>query len=212
MYSYPITFNSFLRKEADLEEAVYTHISGLRVVPASIKLKDITNVDVNNLKKEIKRVFYNYDIVFLDSAPGLGKEALIALKSCDEILFVANPQIPSLMDIQKCKRVIDMLENSPVPIGLIVNRVRKKRYEIKRDEIRWFTELPIIGIIPEDENVLASSNKKTLVTISKKNSRASKAFFKIAAKLVGAEYKSSFFGRLRGIFKKEKGVSRQDIL
>jgi septum site-determining protein MinD len=200
MYTNAITLNNFLRKEASIESAVYTHPSGLRVVPASLRVKDIVNIDVDNLKDELKDAFCNYEIVFLDSAPGLGKEALIALKSSDEVLFVANPNIPSLIDIEKCKQTIDMLESKPIPIGIILNRVRNKGYEIKTDDIKRFTDLPVIGIVPEDENVLADFNRKTLVTFSKKNSPASKAFYRIGAKLVGERYEQGFFDRLRGIF------------
>ena len=195
MYSHPTTLNSFLRNEARLENAIYSHPSGLKIVPASLQLKHITNVDVNNLKNTFKKVFSDYDIVFLDSAPGLGREALIALQASDEVLFVANPHIPSLVDIEKCKQVINMLESKPMPIGVIVNRVKNKNYEIKMDEIRQFTELPIIGIIPEDEDVLAGFNRKSLVTFSKKKSSASKAFFRIAAKLVGERHEYSFFDK-----------------
>jgi septum site-determining protein MinD len=204
MYSFPITLNNFLRNEAKLENAIYDHASGLKVVPASLQIKEIVNIDVDNLKDTLKQVFCNYDIVFLDSAPGLGKEALIALKSSDEVLLVANPQIPSLIDIEKCKQTIGMLDSKIIPIGVIINRVKNKGYEIKANEIERFTELPIIGVIPEDENVLADFNRKTLVTFSKKNSSASKAFYKIAAKLVGEKYEYDFFDRLKGIFGKEK--------
>ena len=89
-----------------------------------------------------------------------------------------------------------------MPIGIIVNRVRNKSYEIKPDEIRNFSDLPVIGIVPEDEKILESTNKKTLVTISKQNSSSSRAFFEIAAKLVGAEYRRpNFFRRFIESFK-----------
>jgi len=204
IYSHPITLNHVLRNEARLEDAVYSHHSGLKIVPVSLKLRDIIDIDVDNLRSTLKQAFSNFDVVFLDSAPGLGKEALIALQASDEILYVANPHIPSLVDITKCNQVINRLENKPIPIGIIVNRVRKKGYEIKNEEIRQFTELPIIGIIPEDENILSGFNKRTLVTVSKKRSSSKKEFFKIAAKLVGMKYEYGFWDKFRRIFGKEK--------
>jgi len=198
IYSFPITLNSFLRNESKLEDAVYTHNSGLRIVPASLDFRNIINIDVSDLKEKLKNAFSDYDIILLDSAPSLGRESLIAMKSSDEVLFVANPQIPSLVDVVKCRQLADTVENKPTPLGIIINRVRKKPYEIKLDEIRQFTELPVIGIIPEDEKIIESSNKKTLITVSKKNSSTSKAFFEIAAKLAGVEYrKPGFFSRIR---------------
>ena len=204
IYSHPITLNHVLRNEAKLEEAIYSHHSGLKIVPGSLRLRDIIDVDINSLRNTLKQTFSGFDVVFLDSAPGLGKEALIALQASDEVLYVANPSIPSLVDIEKCNQVISRLENKPIPIGIIVNRVRNKRYEIKNEEIRQFTELPVIGVIPEDENILSGFNRRTLVTLYKKRSSSKKEFFKIAAKLVGIKYEHSFFDEIKRIFGKEK--------
>ncbi len=203
LYSYPVTLNSFLKNESRLEDAVYTHHSGLKIVPASLDFRDIVNIDVNNFKEKLKLAFANYDIVLLDSAPSLGRESLIALQASDEALFVANPHVPSLVDVVKCHQLINTLENRPLPLGIILNRVRKKPYEIKLDEIKQFTELPIIGIIPEDEKIMESANKKTLVTISKQNSPSSIAFFEIASKIAGVDYrKPNFFRRFVGKLRK----------
>lgn len=198
------TLNDFLRNRARLEDVIYTHQSGLSVIPASLKMEDIVNVDTANLKETLKNVFCDYDFILLDSAPGLGKEALLPLKASDEVLFVANPHIPSLVDIEKCKHVMDMIDNRPVPMGVVINRVKNKGYEIKPEEIRNFLEMPVIGIIPEDENLLASFNRKTLVTFSNKKSPSSKAFFRIAAKISGVEYKSGFFDRFKNLFRKRE--------
>jgi len=204
MYTCPVTLNNFLRNEAKLEDTIYTHPSGLKIIPASLKISDIVNVDVNNLKNNLKQFFYDYDIVLLDSAPGLGREALIALQACDEVLFVVNPHIPSLIDIEKYKQVISSLQSRPVPTGIIINMFRNKNYELTVEEIRQFLELPVIGVIPEDEKILAGFNKKFLVTASDKKSSASKSFFKIAARIAGVEYNYGFWERLKRAFKKEK--------
>lgn len=151
----------------------------------------------------LKQAFSDFDIVLLDSAPGLGREALTALQTSDEVLYVANPHIPSLIDIVKCNQIINTLENKPVPLGIVVNRVKNKSYEIKNEEIRQFTELPIIGIIPEDEKILEGFNKKTLVALSERKSPFKKAFFKIAAKIAGTRYEYGFLEKIKRIFKKE---------
>jgi septum site-determining protein MinD len=211
-YSYPVTLNSFLRNEASLEEAIYTHFSGLKFVPASLELKNLIGVDFSDFKNKLKEVFHDFDIVLLDSAPGLGREALIALQAADEVLYVANPYIPSLVDVVKCNGLVNSIESKPLPLGIILNRVNKKRYEISLDETKQFTELPVIGVIPEDDNILESTNKKNLVVVSKKNSPSSLAFFEIAAKLSGEKYqhkKVSFFQKIFWIFKKDSYSSKR---
>lgn len=204
LFSYPITLNNFLRKEVEFEEAIYNHPdTGLGIVPASLDLIDIVNTDTSGLKEKIKEVFWDYDFVILDSAPGLGKESLISLKSSDEIIFVANPQIPSLVDVVKCLKVINSLDPKPTPLGVIINKVKRKKYETTLKEIQEFTELPILGIVPEDERILESENKKTLVIVDKIKSPASKSFFEIAARLTGATYQYSFWDRVKGFFGKK---------
>jgi septum site-determining protein MinD len=93
------------------------------------------------------------------------------------------------------------LESKPIAMGVVLNRVKKKRYEISTDEVGQFTELPVIGNIPEDEKILESTNKRSLIAVSDKNSPASIAFFEIAAKLTGIEYsRPNIFDRIMGIF------------
>lgn len=202
-YNYSKTFNDFLRNKINFEESIYIHTSGLSIVPASLELKDLIDIDTTNLKEKIKEVFSNYDFVLLDSAPSLGRESLIALKACDEILFVANPTIPSLIDIVKYKQVLNSLHPTPLVLGILLNRVKGKKYEITSNEVTQFTGFPVIGEIPEDENVLESMNKGVLVTIYKEESPASQAFFEIASKFAGIEYKKpSFFRKVMNIFRK----------
>jgi septum site-determining protein MinD len=200
IYDKPITLNSFLKGEAKIEDSLYTHSSGLKIVPASLELKDIVNVDTSDLKQKLKQSFSDYDFILLDSAPSLGRESMIALQASDEVLFVANPHVPSLVDVVKCHQLIKEMENKPTTIGIVLNRVRNKSFEIKPDEIGSFTDLPIIGIVPDDDRVLESCNKRTIVTDSKKRCPSSSAFFSIAAKIAGVEYKRS--GILRIIMRK----------
>jgi cell division ATPase MinD len=202
IYSHPITLNHVLRNEASIEDAIYSHYSGLKIIPGSLRLKDIVSVDAKDLRDMLKKTFSDYNIILLDSAPGLGREALMSLKVSDEILYVANPSIPSLVDIVKCNELVSGLENRPNPLGIVVNRVKNKGYEVKNNEIVQFTELPIVGVVPEDEKILEGTNEKTLITISDKNSPSSKAFFKIAAKIAGLEYNYSFFEKIKRAFGK----------
>ena len=187
-YPHPMALNNFLRNEVPLEGVVYTHVTGLKVVPSSLNLKDIAGVNIKDFKNSLKAAFSDFDIVLLDSAPGLGKEALISLQAADEVLFVANPDISSLVDIVKSKHLINSLklrkQNVSI-IGVIVNRLKNKKYEITVNEIRGFTELPVVGVVPEDESVLECSNRRSLIVLSKDGAPASLAIFRIAARLSG---------------------------
>jgi septum site-determining protein MinD len=205
-FSHDKTINNFLRNECRLEDAICTHRSGLKFVPASAELSDLINVDVDDLKGKLNEAFRDFDFVLLDSAPGLGREALVPLLAADEILFVANPYIPSLADIVKCNKLLLSIESGQSVLGVILNRVRKKKYEISVEETRQFTELPVIGTIPEDENVLECTNKRNLLVFAKKDAPASRAISGIAAKLCNENRfseRATIFQRLFSFFKRD---------
>jgi septum site-determining protein MinD len=206
IYSYPATLNNLIRNEASVENVTYTHFTGLHIVPASIDIRDLACVDTENFKTMLKDGFSNYDIVILDSSPGLGKEAMTALQAADEVLFVVTPTIPSLVDVVKCRNLINSVKQGAPILGVVINRVKGKDYEVTPEEVRRFTELPVVGIIPEDDNVLESTNRKSIVVLSKENSQASQAIFRISARVAGMPNfipipekfykKRGFFGRI----------------
>ncbi len=183
--SYPATLNDFFKGQMPLKNILYTHFTGLHIVPASLNLEDLIDVDVSNFKDNLKSSFYDYDVVILDSAPGFGKESLIALQAADETLFVATPTIPSLVDVVKCKNVVRSLKEGPSMLGVILNRVKGKDYEVTVEDVRGFTGLPVVGVIPEDENVVESVNRNNVLVISKRQSPASQAIFRIATRIGG---------------------------
>ncbi|MFH8092887.1 MAG: AAA family ATPase, partial [Candidatus Aenigmatarchaeota archaeon] len=98
IYYSPITINKVLMGEANIEESIYEHFTGMKIIPASLSLKDLSGVDVFGLKNAIKDLEGKTDIILLDAAPGLGREALSAIRASDEVLFVTTPFIPAVMD------------------------------------------------------------------------------------------------------------------
>jgi cell division ATPase MinD len=189
MYSLPMSINNFLRNEAKLQDAVYTHSSGIRFIPASLNAKDLINTNTDNLKSEIMNAFSSYDFVLLDSAPGIGKEAVIAMNASDETLFVAEPYIPSVVDVGKYSQIPDFIKLKPN--GIVLNKIRNKKYELSENDIRQFTNIPVIGCVPQDNNILKCVNSRMLVTSFNKKSPSSREFFKLASKISGIEYKQS---------------------
>jgi len=194
MYYCPITINDILKGGRNITEAIYDHPSGMKVIPASLHLRELVGVDIAKLKRcleEIEKV----DIIFLDSSPGLGREAHAAIKASDEIIFVTNPNMPAVTDTIRCKGVIE--EMGKKPIGIVLNMVMKNDYELSKKEIETLTELPVIASIPFDKTVIKSLAVKMPVSIFKPKSRASKDLIKLAGWIIGEKEKEKgFFSRL----------------
>ena len=109
---------------------------------------------ITKLKQKIKTLFGKADIVLLDAAPGLGREATSAMRAADEILYVMTPFVPPMMDIIKCNAVANELNLKP--LGVVMNMTGEGRYEVKPEEVEQLVELPVISNIPRDKDVLRS--------------------------------------------------------
>jgi septum site-determining protein MinD len=205
MSVWPVTLNNVLKNEAKIDQAMYTHSSGLKILPASFESRDLSRTNMYKIRSRLKRLFdkYDADIVILDSSPGLTAESLFTLKCSDEVIFVATPHIPSIVDITKCCQLLKRMDTRP--LGIVLNRVRGRKYEMGDDEIIKFTSLPIIAKIPEDENVLKATNFKSPVVSAYPQSSASRAFMRLGASLLGEELQlpgeGGFFSRLFGRFR-----------
>lgn len=197
MYYCPVTLNHILRGETKIKDAIYNHPSGMKIIPASIRIGELVGVDSSKLKKVIERLHRKTDIILLDSSPGLGKEALAAIEASKEIIFVTNPNLPAVTDVIKCKEVIKDLGKKP--IGVVMNMVTKKGYELSQKEVEILTELPVIASIPHDNNVHKSLAQRSPLVLHKPGSSASRELTRLAGMLVGVEEERSvraFLSRL----------------
>lgn len=185
MYYCPVTLNHLLRGETSVKDAIYNHPSGMKIIPASIRLGELVGVDSTKLKNVIDKIHKKTDIILLDSSPGLGKEALAAIEASKEIVFVTNPNLPAVTDVIKCKEIIKDMNKKP--IGVVLNMVSKKGYELSRKEVEILTEMPVIASIPNDKNVHKSLAHRTPLVLHKPRSSASREMKRLAGCLIGVE-------------------------
>lgn len=192
---YPKTMHDVLKGKASITEAIYRHPSGLRIIPAGLSLNDLKGTDPKGLATALLDVLGIVDIMILDASAGLGREALAALESADELLLITTPDLPSVTDALKASRLAQQVGTKP--IGVIVNRILGKPHEMTRQEIRGMLDQPIIAEIPEDWSVPASIAARTPLVHYKPNSPASRAIRKLAARVAGVEEPSrSWWKRL----------------
>jgi len=193
MHYHPVTLNHVLRREKHINEAIYDHPSGMKIIPASLQLKDLIKTDISKLNRRLKKLKGKTEIIFLDSSPGLGKEAVAAIKASDEILFVTKPDIMSVSDVIRGKEFIGKIKKEPM--GIVLNMVTRGGHELTQKEVEIMTELPVIAIIPHDKNVLKSLAKKIPVVLHKPRSSASKELRKLAGFIIG-EKEIGFWDKL----------------
>lgn len=103
----PVSLHDILKSEKHITESVYLHPSGLKIIPASIALKDIEDVNLRRLKEKIAGLRGVGDIIIIDSAAGLGKEAVAAIESADEVIIVTNPELPAVTDALRSIKLVE---------------------------------------------------------------------------------------------------------
>jgi len=183
----PFTLQDMMDNIPYLPEAIYSHESGLRVVPADFSVKD-RHSDISELKNHIHKLAGEADYIIVDCAPGLGTDSRAAIEACDEFLIVTNPEIPAVTDAFKMYHTVKNANGNI--LGIVVNKVTNNREELQSDEIEEFFNDSIIGIIPEDKDVKTSIQKRTPVTIHKPYSKVSEAYYKLAMNLEGVRKKT----------------------
>ena len=201
MYYYPVSLNQVLSGDVIIDKAMYDYsISGLRIIPASLSLDDLKGVEVSELKKHIKSLFGKADIILLDAAPGFGREAMATIRASDEVLLVMTPFVPPMMDVIKSYQLAS--QHGAKPLGVVMNMVGEGRHELTNYEVEQLVELPIISRIPRDKEVLRSLSAKMPVVDLNPKCSASREISRLAAYLVGEDYKSpGMFSRLFGRFR-----------
>ncbi len=185
MLKTPHTLNDYMRKHVKkLSDVIYTHQSGLKVIPATISLDLLENVDLSRFRKALRTL--DADFVLIDSAPGLNPESLMALDACDEIIVVTTPEIPSLTNAYRTINVANQKEIKV--LGVVLNRVRRKESEVTIEDVEHTCKVEVIQTIPEDPIVQESTLLSVPVVRYDPLSPASQAFIELAHKLLGMPY------------------------
>ena len=159
-----------------------------------------------NVRLLIEGLNDKYDFVLLDCPAGIEGGFTRAVSASDEALVVVNPSLSSLRDADK---VINLLMQYRLKdISVVVNKVRGdlivKGRSLSVEEREDIIKVPVIGAIPDDDEVLTLSGPEL------NPSRAYKAFKMLARYTVkgsGRIYdcQSDFkgpFARLKNLFKK----------
>jgi MinD-like ATPase involved in chromosome partitioning or flagellar assembly len=205
---YFITLNNIFRGEVDEKFAPLSH-SGLAFIPASEELTDIVKIDFLKLTNHVKKLAESevFDLIILDSAPGLGREATSVLKAANEVLFVTDPTIPNITDVVRCYEYLNMIKTKKVSI--VFNKVRDKDFELKFKDAQSFFEAPVLGAIPFDECVMDSTAQGIPFLKYMPNSPTSHQFMKVAANLIGVTYEPPSSSKIKRILGKLKAKIRR---
>lgn len=179
-------FSDVARRRCTLEMAVVEHpnIPGLFLLtaPARVRGSDVTEREMAELLKEIRRSF---DFCLLDAPAGLGSGFRLATCAADRCVVVTTTDASSLRDAQHT--VMELSHFGPGKLHLVVNRVRKKMLRSMHatiDDAIDKAGLPLIGVVPEDDHLPLSLHQGVPLLLQSRDNAAA-AYKNIARRLQG---------------------------
>lgn len=206
-----------IQKEATLHQALIKdkHCENLFILPASqTRDKDaLTQEGVATVLDDLKD--QGFDYILCDSPAGIEAGAVLALYFADEAVVVTNPEVSSVRDSDRILGILDSRSLraeqglDPVKPHLLITRYNPRRVEdgemLSIKDIEDILRIPLIGVIPESENVLHASNQG-IPAIHMEGTDVSEAYRDVVARFMGEERplrftqfeKPSFFQRLFG--------------
>jgi septum site-determining protein MinD len=130
-----------------------------------------------------------YDYILIDCPAGIETGFHNAIAAAREAIVVTTPEIAAVRDAD---RVIGLLEaNGIKQITLLVNRLRPQMVKandmMSVADVKEILAIPLIGVIPEDECVIVSTNRGEPLVLEKKISLPGLAFEHTACRLDGQQ-------------------------
>lgn len=157
-------------------------------VLASSQSREKDSVKPEQMKSLCKDLTKAFDYVLLDCPAGIEMGFKNAIAGASEAVVVTNPEVSAVRDAD---RIVGLLEaNEMKSIRLLLNRVKpglvKRGQMLSVDDVQDILNIELLGMIPEDERVVHSSNKGEPAILDK-NSRAGMAYRTVVARILDPE-------------------------
>ncbi len=184
-----------IQGEAKLHQALIRdkRVETLSLLPAS-QTRDKDALTSEGVAKVIEELREKVDWIICDSPAGIERGAALAMHHADLAVVVTNPEVSSVRDSD---RIIGLLDSKTaraergerIDKHLLLTRydpARAARGEmLKVEDVLEILSIPLLGIIPESEEVLKASNLGSPVTLNNPNSAPAKAYYDAVRRLRG---------------------------
>lgn len=180
---FPVTIHDVMVDSHPIQNAVYQHHTGLKIIPADVSVDAMRIINFEKLKAHLQDLHLLAEYVLVDGSPGLGKETTHLIDISDEVIIVTNPDHASLLD---AKRMIEFVKKFNKTItGLMVTKYKDKKHKASLEEIEKFLGMPVITVIPEDHRFEKSLHHRLPYIHLYPARKASKAYHKLAKHITG---------------------------
>ena len=181
---------------------------------AASQTRDKDALTDEGVERVIGELRENFDWVICDSPAGIERGALLAMRYADKAVVVANPEVSSVRDSDRIIGLLDSRTKRAEAGTRVEKHLLLTRYDPGRSargemlsvaDVLDILSVPLLGIIPESEDILRASNVGAPITLNGGQSAAAKAYFDAARRLAGEPVplvmpseKKAFLSRLFG--------------
>jgi len=201
--------------DAKLSQALIRdkRVDTLSLLPAS-QTRDKDALTADGVAKVLAELREKFDWVICDSPAGIEKGAVMAMRHADIAIVVTNPEVSSVRDSDRIIGLLDSKTEKAENGGRIEKHLLLTRYDparaargemLKTEDVLEILSIPLLGIIPESEEVLRASNLGSPVTLLNPMSAPARAYIDAARRLRGEIVdvvvpleRKGFIGRLFG--------------
>src|SRR6266498_238944 len=185
-------------------------LENLWLLPAS-QTRDKDALTDEGVGKVIAELRTRFDWVLCDSPAGIERGATLAMRFADVAVIVTNPEVSSVRDSDRIIGLLDSKTERAEKGQRIDKHVLITRYDAQRaargemlniEDVLDILSTPLLGIIPESEEVLRASNLGTPVTINNTTSAPARAYLDAARRLKGDDVPMSIPSNRKGLFDK----------
>jgi septum site-determining protein MinD len=162
-------------------------LSELYLLPAA-QTRDKTAVNPEQMIELCDQLRPDFDFILIDSPAGIEQGYRNAVAPSNQVIIVTTPEVSAVRDADRIVGLVEAEEKGP-PF-LIINRlstemVRRGQMLSTQDVVEMLA-IDLIGIIPEDKEIIISTNRGAPVALDGK-SPAGQAYRNIAGRLLGQD-------------------------
>jgi septum site-determining protein MinD len=162
-------------------------VDGLYLLPAA-QTRDKNCVSPDDMRKLVARLKEEVDYVLIDCPAGIEQGFKNSIAGADRAIIVTTPEVSAIRDAD---RIIGLVEAHELPEPeLIVNRYRPGMVSrgdmLDREDILEILAIPLVGIVPEHEDIIVSANRGTPVSFDDE-SPVGMAYRRIARRILGED-------------------------
>ncbi len=146
-------------------------------------------ISYDSFKNKLKHFYGKYDYILLDASPS--HEISATLQAADSFLVVLSPDFPT---VSTTISTIRLIENTKKPIlGLVLNRVQKKSFELKRKEIQRTLGYSILSVLPEDKKMYKALSLLRPYTYVYPRKNLTQQYITLASQITGEKIERSWW-------------------